>query len=77
MELLRGVLCHKSVCKIEVLWSDKYPMVLAAVAMNAVPLLSDTIAFDPAPKPDRNGYLPVEVYILRAGLDSSVFEKEQ
>lgn len=74
MELLRGVNCHKSVCKIDVLWSEEHLMVLAAVAMNATPLLTGHIAFEPEPEPDRNGYVLIEIYILRPGYDLEDFE---
>ncbi len=68
-DLIEDVDCRKSVCKIDVLWHNEQPMVLAGVAMRVGPLLSGHIGFDPAPEPDRDGYFVVEMYILRAGYE--------
>jgi hypothetical protein len=66
-ELFHNVTCHKSVCKVEVSWSEKNPYGLMALAMKLGPRLTGHIAYEPALKPDRDGRLPVTVYILRTG----------
>jgi hypothetical protein len=72
-ELLRNVTCHKSVCKISVYWSRQQPMIFAAIWAKVSPVLTAHIAIDPAPKPDRNGNVLTEMYILRAGLKLTDF----
>lgn len=72
-ELLRNVTCHKSVCKISVYWSRQQPMIFAAIWVKVSPILTAHIAIDPAAKPDRNGNVLTEMYILRAGLKLTDF----
>lgn len=74
VEALQNVTCHRSVCKIEMFWSEQHPLVLVALTMTVGPLLTGHMAFDPAPEPDRKGRLLVDAYVVRPGYDTADFE---
>lgn len=67
VELLRNVVCHKSVCKVEMYWSEKNPLGLMVLSLKMAATLTGYVAFDPEPKPDRDGRTLVAVYALREG----------
>lgn len=69
VELLHTVICHKSVCKIAVFWSNKQPMVLAGVMVNLHPILSVHFALEPVSEPDDKGDVLIDMYILRKGFE--------
>jgi hypothetical protein len=73
-ETLQEVTCHKSVCKIEIFWSEQRPTIQAWLTMRIGPLLTGHMAFDPAPEPDSKGRLLVDVYVVRPGFDVANFE---
>lgn len=66
-EFFHNVTCHKSVCRVDMYWTEKNPFVLMALAMELGRSLTTFIAFDPDPEPDREGRTMVTVYILRKG----------
>lgn len=74
VDRIRTVTCHKSVCKIGVLWSNEQPMILAGVAMKAHQIPTREVAFDPVTEPDAKGDVLFEIYILREGLTLEDFE---
>jgi hypothetical protein len=74
IDALQNVICHKSVCKIEMYWSEQNPTVVMALAMKIGPLLTGHMAFDPAPEPDDRGRLLVDIYVVRPGYDVANME---
>jgi type IV secretory pathway VirB10-like protein len=68
-DALQNVTCHKSVCKIEMFWTEQRPTVVMALTMKIGPLMTGHMAFEPASEPDSKGRVLVEMYIVRAGYD--------
>jgi hypothetical protein len=68
-DVLQNVTCHKSVCKIDLFWTEERPSVVMALTMKIGPLMTGHMAFEPAPEPDNKGRVLVEMYVVRAGYD--------
>lgn len=73
-DALHSVICHKSVCKIDIYWSEEVPLVHVALAMKVGPFLTGFIAMEPSPERERDGSLLIELYFLRAGFTLADFQ---
>jgi hypothetical protein len=62
--LLAGVLCRKSVCKIEVRWREEHNTAYMLALTSLLNDFSPETAFAPGP-PDARGVTPIDVYWRR------------
>jgi hypothetical protein len=67
VEILRSVNCHTTVCKVDMFWTEKYPLSYMALAMQLGMQQTGIIAVESAPAPDPSGNLAYTVYVVRAG----------
>jgi hypothetical protein len=66
-EHLRSITCHESVCKISVYWTQKNPLAYMALAMKVGLQQAHVIGYDPISEVDRDGKMPLDLYVLRTG----------
>ncbi len=67
-EYLYSVSCHRTVCKLKMLWSKRLPTVHMALVMTVIQYHRPaTFAFDPVSEPDSNGDVTFEAYVTREG----------
>jgi hypothetical protein len=67
IEMLRSITCRKTVCKISVYWTKDNPLSYMVLVMKVGYQQSDVFAIESASEPDREGRLPVDVYVIRSG----------
>jgi hypothetical protein len=60
--VLGAVVCHKSICKLDIRWTEPNNTAYMLGLTNLLPDLSTDLAFWPAGPRDGSGVIPLEVY---------------
>jgi hypothetical protein len=63
--LFKSVLCHQTICKIEVHWSAQRELGYMGAMMRVVGTVGQKIAVEPVGEPDANGNAELNVYVVR------------